>query len=117
LLFTSGSTGTPKGVRLTQSGIMNYAATKAAMLDLVPVKVLQQSSTGFDMSLAQAFNAFVNGGTLIIAPSSIRGDPARIAELILRESIQLTICTPSEYSTFMTYAVDTLRHCTSWQYA
>ena len=40
------------------------------------------------MSLAQAFNAIANGGTLIIAPSSIRGDPARIAELMLRESIQ-----------------------------
>jgi len=117
LLFTSGSTGTPKGVRLTQSGIMNYAAAKAAMLDLGQLRVLQQSSTGFDMSLAQAFNAIANGGTLIIAPSSIRGDPACIAKLMLRESIQFTICTPSEYSTFIIYAIDTLRQCNYWQYA
>jgi amino acid adenylation domain-containing protein len=117
LLFTSGSTGTPKGVRLAQSGVMNYAATKAALLSLERVRVLQQSSLGFDMSLAQAFNAFANGGTLIIAPPSSRGDPARIAELMLRESVQFTICTPSEYATFTTYAAETLSKCRSWMYA
>ncbi|KAF1948225.1 acetyl-CoA synthetase-like protein [Byssothecium circinans] len=117
LLFTSGSTGIPKGVRITQSGIMNYAAAKAAVLDLGQARVLQQSSTGFDMSLAQAFNAIANAGTLVVVPSDIRGDPVRIAELMLRESIQFTICTPSEYSTLTTYAADTLRQCKNWQYA
>ncbi|KAJ4299260.1 hypothetical protein N0V90_004504 [Kalmusia sp. IMI 367209] len=109
LLPTSGSTGTPKGVRITQSGIMNYAAAKATIFDLGQVKFLQQSSTGFDLSRAQAFNAIVNAGTLVVAPSSTRGDPARIAELILRKSIQFTIFTPSEYSTLTSYAADTLR--------
>ncbi|PSN60130.1 hypothetical protein BS50DRAFT_536013 [Corynespora cassiicola Philippines] len=117
LLFTSGSTGTPKGVQLTQSGIMNYAAAKTAALDLRQIKVLQQSSTSFDMSLAQVFNSIVNAGTLIVACSDSRGDPVAIAELMLRESIQLTICTPSEYSTLTTYAFDILRQCESWQYA
>ncbi|KAH7408173.1 lovastatin nonaketide synthase [Phaeosphaeria sp. MPI-PUGE-AT-0046c] len=117
LLFTSGSTGTPKGVQLHQSGIMNYAAAKAAILDLEHVSVLQQSSTGFDMSLAQAFNAIANAGTLVIVSSDARGDPSRISELMLRESIQFTIFTPSEYSTLTTYAADTLRQCHSWKYA
>jgi aspyridone synthetase (hybrid polyketide synthase/nonribosomal peptide synthetase) len=38
---------------------MNYAAGKSSALGLRPIKALQQSSTGFDMSLAQAWNAFV----------------------------------------------------------
>ncbi|KAL2822454.1 hypothetical protein BJX63DRAFT_427023 [Aspergillus granulosus] len=73
LLFTSGSTGTPKGIRISQAGIMNYAAAKSSALKLGPVKVLQQSSPGFDMSLAQAFNALANGGTLLVASSRVRG--------------------------------------------
>lgn len=34
ILFTSGSTGAPKGIRLSQEGIMNYAASKRAKLGL-----------------------------------------------------------------------------------
>ncbi|XXG98991.1 hypothetical protein Hte_005324 [Hypoxylon texense] len=117
LLFTSGSTGTPKGIVLKQGGIMNYAAAKSRKLGLGQVRVLQQSSTGFDMSIAQAFNAFANAGTLVIAPSGIRGDPVPIAELMRKESVELTICTPTEYLSLATYAVDTLRCCPSWKHA
>jgi aspyridone synthetase (hybrid polyketide synthase/nonribosomal peptide synthetase) len=117
LLFTSGSTGTPKGVKVTQGGIMNYAAAKKELLNLGRVKVLQQSSTGFDMSLAQAFNAFANAGTLVVAPLQSRGDPSKIAALMARESIEFTICTPTEYLTLSTYAADSMRQCESWQYA
>ena len=117
LLFSSGSTGTPKGIRLSQRGIMNYAASKSAKLGLGQVKVLQQSSTGFDMSIAQAFNAFANAGTLVVVPSKARGDPSMLAQMMLDEAIELAICTPSEYSLLVTYAADTLRRCTSWQHA
>ena len=117
LLFTSGSTGTPKGIRLSQKGIMNYAASKSKTLGLGQVTVLQQSSTGFDMSVAQAFNAFANAGTLVIAPSKIRGDPIAIAQLMLEEKINFTLGTPSEYLMLATYAGDSLRQCTSWRNA
>ncbi|KUJ09018.1 lovastatin nonaketide synthase [Mollisia scopiformis] len=117
LLFTSGSTGTPKGVRLTQSGVMNYAASKSAFLGLGQVTVLQQSSIGFDMSIAQAFNAFANAGTLVVASSECRGDPMMIARLMMENSVHFTICTPSEYLMLATYAPDLLRACSSWRYA
>ncbi|KAH7127841.1 hypothetical protein B0J13DRAFT_645898 [Dactylonectria estremocensis] len=67
-LLTSGSTDTPKGIRLGQRGIMNYAASKCLELGLGQVKVLQQTRAGFDMAIAQAFNAFTNGGALIVVP-------------------------------------------------
>ncbi|PKX89195.1 lovastatin nonaketide synthase [Aspergillus novofumigatus IBT 16806] len=117
LLFTSGSTGTPKGIRLSQGGIMNYAASKSATLGLGRVKVLQQSSTGFDMSVAQAFNAFANAGTLVVASSKARGDPIMIAQLMVDEAIEFTICTPSEYLMLATYAADSLRQCMQWRHA
>ncbi|KAI1387791.1 lovastatin nonaketide synthase [Hypoxylon trugodes] len=117
LLFTSGSTGTPKGIRLSQAGILNYAASKSARLGLERTTVLQQSSTGFDMAIAQAFNAFANAGTLVVAPAKARGDPIMIAQLMLRESVELTICTPSEYAMLATYAAEILGQCKSWRYA
>ncbi|KAM0331382.1 hypothetical protein ACHAQA_003055 [Verticillium albo-atrum] len=117
LLFTSGSTGTPKGIRLGQGGIMNYTASKSAMLGLGQVRVLQQTSVGFDMAIAQAFNAFANGGTLVIAPSKARGDPSMISQIILDEGIEFTLATPSEYLMLATYATDTLQKCKSWRFA
>lgn len=117
LLFTSGSTGTPKGVKVTQRGVINYAAGKKDLLNLGRVKVLQQSSTGFDMSLAQAFNAFANAGTLVVAPLKSRGDPSMIVDLMMRESIEFTICTPTEYLMFTTYAADSIRQFHAWKYA
>lgn len=116
LLFTSGSTGTPKGIRLSQKGILNYAAAKSSALKLGPVRVLQQSSTGFDMSLAQAFNAFVNGGTLVVASSRVRGDPVLLSKLMRDDQIELTIATPSEYLMMATYGVDHLRNCHAWRH-
>ncbi|KAH7176829.1 lovastatin nonaketide synthase [Dactylonectria macrodidyma] len=117
LLFTSGSTGTPKGIRLCQRGIMNYAASKSTTLGLGQAKVLQQTRAGFDMAIAQAFNAFVNGGTLIVAPSKARGDPDMISRLMVEEAVELTLCTPSEYTMLSAYAVDNLRKCNSWRHA
>lgn len=117
ILFTSGSTGTPKGIRLGQAGIMNYAASKRELLNLGQVKVLQQTSVGFDMAIAQAVNAFANGGALVIVPSKARGDPSATAQIILDEEIDFTLFTPSEYLLLATYAADTLKQCMSWRHA
>lgn len=118
ILFTSGSTGTPKGITLSQAGIMNYAASKSAFLRIATgVRVLQQSSPGFDMAIAQAFNAFANAGTLIVAPLQARGDPTMIAQLMASEAVEFTLATPTEYLMLSNYANDVLRQCKSWTYA
>ncbi|OAQ65042.1 hybrid NRPS/PKS enzyme [Pochonia chlamydosporia 170] len=117
ILFTSGTTSTPKGILLSQSGIMNYAASKSELLCLDQVTVLQQTSISFDMAIAQAFNAFANGGTLVIAPSNVRGDPIELAKVMLAGNIQFTLCTPSEYLMLTTFAADILKQCSSWKYA
>jgi non-ribosomal peptide synthetase component F len=83
LLYTSGSTGVPKGNLLSQAGFINCLAAKSRFLSLGREVVLQQSSLGFDMSIAQIFNSIVNGGPLVIAPRCIRGDPLEIAKLML----------------------------------
>ncbi|KAI8632911.1 lovastatin nonaketide synthase [Xylariaceae sp. FL1651] len=117
ILFTSGSTGVPKAVVLREEGIMNYASAKNELLALEHPRVLQQSSIGFDMSIAQAINAIMNGGELIIAPASARSDPQDLANLMLSRGVDMTIATPSEYVMLATYARDTISQCRSWRHA
>ncbi|RYP70534.1 hypothetical protein DL769_004927 [Monosporascus sp. CRB-8-3] len=61
------------------------------------------------MSIAQAFNAFTNGGTSVIAPQWVRGDPVAISQIMLDEQIGFTIYTPSEYLTLAAYEANALR--------
>jgi aspyridone synthetase, hybrid polyketide synthase / nonribosomal peptide synthetase len=117
LLYTSGSTGTPKGILLSQAGFINYLASKASRLSLGREVVMQQSSTGFDMSIAQIFNALGNGGVLVIVPLSARGDPVEISKLMLREQVTFTIGTPSEYVLILRYGSEYLNQYSSWRHA
>ncbi|RYP51972.1 hypothetical protein DL768_002768 [Monosporascus sp. mg162] len=96
---------------------MNFVSVKSAVLQLQKPTVLQQSSTGFYMSISQPFNAFANAGTLVVAPSRIRGDPLLIAQLMLEQNVELTIATPTEYFLLAMYAADALRHTSSWKHA
>jgi amino acid adenylation domain-containing protein len=115
LLYTSGSTGMPKGILLSQAGFINYLAAKRKFLSLGREVVLQQSSLGFDMSIAQIFNALAHGGTLVIAPRRIRGDPGEIAKLMLAEKVTFTIATPSEYLLWLRYGKEHIPP--SWRHA
>lgn len=117
ILFTSGSTGVPKGIKLHQRGIMNYAVVSSKRYGFGQIRVLQQTSIGFDVSFSQIYSAFTNGGTLVVAPFESRGDPDMLSRLILEEKVQFTMCTPSEYSLLLTYAPDRLRQCTEWRFA
>lgn len=115
ILFTSGSTGIPKGIKLHQRGMMNYAAYTSKAYGLGQVRVLQQTSIGFDLSFAQIYNAFTNGGTLVVASVEARGDPDVLSRLIHDEQIEYTIGTPSEYSLLLNYAPDVMQRCRSWR--
>ncbi|KAK5991435.1 Hybrid PKS-NRPS synthetase lepA [Cladobotryum mycophilum] len=114
LLHTSGSTGAPKGIVLSQAGFINYIASKRVKLGLNKPVVLQQSSLGFDMSIAQFFNAIANGGTLVIAPSDVRGDPIALSQLIRDEKVTFTLGTPSEYLALLQYGYTNLKDYTLW---
>jgi aspyridone synthetase (hybrid polyketide synthase/nonribosomal peptide synthetase) len=117
ILFTSGSTGVPKGIKLSQTGFINYVASKGQLLSLQREIVLQQSALGFDMALAQAWQSLCRGGTLVIAPQHARGDPVALSELMIRHGVTFTLGTPTEYSTLLRYGIQDLKSGSAWKYA
>jgi aspyridone synthetase (hybrid polyketide synthase/nonribosomal peptide synthetase)/cyclopiazonic acid synthetase (hybrid polyketide synthase/nonribosomal peptide synthetase) len=118
LLYTSGSTGQPKGVCPPQSGFINYLAAKRKELGLdSSTVVLQQSSLGFDMGLAQTLNAIMNGGKLVIVPQEVRGDLIEIARIIRPREITFTLATPSEYLVMLQHGREYLNHYAGWRHA
>lgn len=57
ILFTIGSTGVPKGIKLHQRGIMNFAVVSSKRYGFGQVRVLQQTSIGFDVYRFRKFTA------------------------------------------------------------
>ncbi|KAL4966892.1 uncharacterized protein BDV14DRAFT_198357 [Aspergillus stella-maris] len=118
LLYTSGSTGQPKGVCLPQRGFVNYLAAKRRELNLdASAVILQQSSLGFDMGIAQTLNAFMNGARLVIVPQEMRGDSADIARMMVNHGVTFTLGTPSEYLSLVQHGADVLTGYTGWRHA
>ncbi|KAJ6104774.1 hypothetical protein N7523_011094 [Penicillium sp. IBT 18751x] len=112
VMYTSGSTGKPKGILLSHSGYLHHIQAFSHTLRLQEGKetILHQSSYAWDMSLYQIFVCLCNGGTLVIANSSTRGDPVAIASLIESHNVTTTFATPTEYLAWIRYGRSALQH-------
>lgn len=117
ILYTSGTTGVPKGVMVTHSNIMHHIGAVNKKYGLEKETVLQQSSLGFDLSLAQIYQAFFTGGALVVASKETRRDPSQLSQLMLKEKVTYTWMTPTEYSMILRYGADNLRQSSSWRHA
>lgn len=114
ILHTSGSTGIPKGVILSHSSLRNQVEGVARVYHFGAETVLQQTAISFDLSLDQVMTALCNGGTLVIAQRSIRGDSVALTKVIAEEQITFTSATPSEYLSWLQYGSDNLAQSQSW---
>lgn len=114
ILYTSGTTGIPKGVILSHSSLRNQVEGVAKVHHFGAETVLQQSAISFDLSLDQVMAALCNGGTLVIAQRSIRGDSVALTKVIAKERITFTSATPSEYLSWLQYGSDNLAQSQSW---
>ncbi|VBB71893.1 Putative dual specificity polyketide synthase/Non ribosomal peptide synthase [Podospora comata] len=117
IIFTSGSTGRPKGVIMSHINILNQVLAVKSLHDIKRETVLQQSSLGFDCSLEQIFGGLAHGGTVVMVPDSVRGDPASIAKIMAHEGVTYTVGVPSEYAALIRFGGEGLRKCTTWKLA
>ncbi|KAJ5241303.1 nonribosomal peptide synthase [Penicillium citrinum] len=116
ILYSSGSTGKPKGIMLAQGMFRNWMPAQARTFQCQPETVLQQSSLGFDMSIAQMFLALGFGGNLVIVPRNLRFDPIGISRLMVAEQVTVTFGTPAEYTMLLRYGADYLTLHRSWKH-
>ncbi|MBD0256682.1 MAG: amino acid adenylation domain-containing protein, partial [Cytophagales bacterium] len=96
IIYTSGSTGTPKGVVVEHQSLCNVAGAwrEEYGLDVLPFRLLQMASIGFDVFVGDLCRSLLNGGQLVICPAETRVDPGKLYALIRARQINLLETTP-----------------------
>ncbi|WP_437275954.1 amino acid adenylation domain-containing protein [Sorangium sp. So ce375] len=96
VIFTSGSTGTPKGVEIEHRGAVNTIQDINERLSVGPGdRVLALSALGFDLSVYDIFGLLAAGGAVVLPEPSMRMEPARWVELLVRERVTLWNTVPA----------------------
>ncbi|WP_445240991.1 amino acid adenylation domain-containing protein [Microcoleus vaginatus] len=105
VIYTSGSTGVPKGVIIDHRGAVNTIADINQRFGVeAGDRVLALSSLSFDLSVYDIFGTLAAGGTIVLPESSAAQDPARWAELMVRENITLWNSVPALMQMMVEYA-------------
>ncbi|MEV0186733.1 amino acid adenylation domain-containing protein, partial [Streptomyces sp. NPDC050625] len=96
VIYTSGSTGRPKGVAVAHRGVANLAEAMRPVLGVdAGVTALQFASFSFDAAVLDVVVTLAAGGTLAIAGSEERTDPAVLAEMIRAAGVGVASVVPS----------------------
>lgn len=105
VIYTSGSTGVPKGVIIDHRGAVNTIADINQRFGVgAGDRVLALSSLSFDLSVYDIFGTLAAGGTIVLPESSAAKDPARWAELMVRENISIWNSVPALMQMMVEYA-------------
>ena len=102
VIYTSGSTGRPKGAGNSHAALANRLHWMQAAYQLqVGDRVLQKTPCSFDVSVWEFFWPLLTGACLVLAAPSVHREPARLAELIVAQSITTLHFVPSMLQAFV----------------
>ncbi|MGD2089144.1 MAG: amino acid adenylation domain-containing protein [Candidatus Aminicenantes bacterium] len=102
IIYTSGSTGKPKGVMINHQSAVNILAGLQAEYPLKELDTyLLKTSYVFDVSIAELFGWFWDGGRLVILQRGGEKDPTAILNAIERGRITHINFVPSMFNVFL----------------
>ncbi|MDX3234050.1 AMP-binding protein, partial [Streptomyces sp. ME19-01-6] len=111
VIYTSGSTGRPKGVVVPHEGIVNRLLWMQDEYGLDrDDRVLQKTTSSFDVSVWEFFWPLAVGATLVIAKPEGHKDPRYLASLIQQKAVTTLHFVPSMLEVFLQH--DAARACT-----
>ena len=104
MIYTSGSTGKPKGVLVSHQNLVHSTLAREHYYSEDLHAFLLLSSFAFDSSIAGIFWSLCQGKTLVLPEPDQEKDIGALASLIQKHRVSHTLCVPSLYQLFLTYA-------------
>lgn len=112
IVFTSGSTGKPKGVMVTFENTEAMLCGRQQIHSLGDKDTfLQQSSTSFDISMAQTWGSLTSGATMALATKDARQDVDELAGFIRDAGATMVYMTPTQLAMILENCSDILKQC------
>ena len=108
IMFTSGSTGGPKGVVVPHQAIVRLVKNTNYIDIQTNDAILQFSPTSFDASTFEIWGALLNGGKLVLFPSSVF-DPNLFKRQIAENQVTTLFLTSSLFHLIVDHFIDALR--------
>ena len=108
IIFTSGSTGMPKGVAIAHSNVHNFCQSNAAEPhEILTSKcrcVISLNTFTFDISTFEVLFTLLHGLSLVLANDKEATNADALAELVLRNEVDVIHCTPTKLAMYLNSA-------------
>ncbi|HEX2926728.1 MAG TPA: amino acid adenylation domain-containing protein [Ruminiclostridium sp.] len=102
VIYTSGSTGVPKGVMVEHRSVVNILLALQQEYPLTESdSFLFKTTYTFDVSVAELFGWFFDGGRLVILKKDAEKDPESIAEAVYKNGVTHINFVPSMLNGFL----------------
>jgi amino acid adenylation domain-containing protein/non-ribosomal peptide synthase protein (TIGR01720 family) len=102
VIYTSGSTGRPKGVMIQHCSLLNIVRYMQQRYPLTASGCyLQKTSVCFDVSAAEIFGWFFDGGAMAMLTPGAEGDPGQILDALASWKVTHVNFVPSMFAAFV----------------